>query len=94
MSEGPLRILVIGAYPDDGDIKAGGTAAKWCALGHVVQFLSLTNGQAGHHTMYGPRLARRRRAECSCRCGHRRRATRCSIIPTASLTTVWNTAIK
>ncbi len=63
MSEGPLRILVIGAHPDDGDIKAGGTAAKWCALGHVVQFLSLTNGQAGHHTMYGPRLARRRRAE-------------------------------
>jgi LmbE family N-acetylglucosaminyl deacetylase len=63
MSERPLRILIIGAHPDDGDIKAGGTAAKWCGLGHVVQFLSLTNGQAGHHTMYGPRLAARRRAE-------------------------------
>ena len=63
MSERPLRILIIGAHPDDGDIKAGGTAAKWCALGHVVQFVSLTNGQAGHHTMYGPGLANRRKAE-------------------------------
>ena len=63
MSERPLRILIIGAHPDDGDIKAGGTAAKWCALGHVVQLVSLTNGQAGHQTMHGPGLASRRRAE-------------------------------
>jgi len=63
MSERQLRILIIGAHPDDGDIKAGGTAAKWCALGHVVQLVSLTNGQAGHQTMHGPGLARRRRAE-------------------------------
>jgi LmbE family N-acetylglucosaminyl deacetylase len=58
-----LRILVIGAHPDDGDIKAGGTAAKWCALGHDVHLVSLTNGQAGHHKMCGEGLARRRRAE-------------------------------
>jgi N-acetylglucosamine malate deacetylase 1 len=61
--EQSLRILVIGAHPDDADIKAGGTAAKWCALGHVVQLVSLTNGQAGHQTMHGPRLAQRRKAE-------------------------------
>jgi LmbE family N-acetylglucosaminyl deacetylase len=61
--EEPLRIIVIGAHPDDADIKAGGTAAKWCALGHVVQLVSLTNGQAGHQTLYGPRLAQRRKAE-------------------------------
>ena len=59
----PLRILVIGAHPDDADIKAGGTSAKWCALGHVVKLVSLTNGQAGHQTLYGPRLARLRRSE-------------------------------
>ena len=59
----PLRILMIGAHPDDADIKAGGTAAKWCALGHVVRLVSLTNGQAGHQTMHGPQLANRRRAE-------------------------------
>jgi LmbE family N-acetylglucosaminyl deacetylase len=55
--------MVIGAHPDDADIKAGGTAAKWCALGYVVRLVSLTNGQAGHQTQYGPELARRRRAE-------------------------------
>src|SRR5438477_4043609 len=63
MPEQPLRILIIGAHPDDADIKTGGTAAQWCRLGHVVRMVSLTNGQAGHHTMAGPDLARRRRAE-------------------------------
>src|SRR4051812_18602050 len=58
-----LRILVIGAHPDDADIKAGGTSAQWCALGHVVKLVSLTNGQAGHQSMPGPDLARRRGAE-------------------------------
>jgi LmbE family N-acetylglucosaminyl deacetylase len=63
MAEQPLRILIIGAHPDDADIKAGGTAAQWCALGHLVRLVSLTNGQAGHQTMHGPQLAQRRRAE-------------------------------
>src|SRR6516165_7504332 len=59
VTEQRLRILVIGAHPDDADIKAGGTAARWCALGHVVRLVSLTNGQAGHTTLYGPDVARR-----------------------------------
>jgi LmbE family N-acetylglucosaminyl deacetylase len=63
VAEQRSRILVIGAHPDDADIKAGGTAARWCALGHVVQMVSLTDGRAGHQTMYGPDLARRRRTE-------------------------------
>jgi N-acetylglucosamine malate deacetylase 1 len=63
VAEERLRILVIGAHPDDADIKAGGTAAKWCALGHVVKLVSLTNGQAGHQTEHGPALARRRKDE-------------------------------
>jgi LmbE family N-acetylglucosaminyl deacetylase len=65
MANQPLRILVIGAHPDDADIKAGGTSAKWCALGHVVRLVSLTNGEAGHQTMHGPQLAQRRRAEAT-----------------------------
>jgi LmbE family N-acetylglucosaminyl deacetylase len=63
MAGEPLRILIIGAHPDDADIKAGGTAAKWCALGHVVRLVSLTDGSAGHQSESGPALARRRRAE-------------------------------
>jgi LmbE family N-acetylglucosaminyl deacetylase len=63
VTERPLRILAIGAHPDDADIKAGGTAAKWCAGGHVVQLVSLCDGSAGHQTMSGAPLAERRRAE-------------------------------
>src|SRR5947209_2161163 len=63
MAEEPLRILVIGAHPDDADIKAGGTAARWCALGHAVRLVSLTDGGAGHQSGRGADLARRRRAE-------------------------------
>src|SRR3954447_10886906 len=65
MAEGRIRVLVIGAHPDDADIKAGGTAAKWCALGHTVKLASLTDGRAGHHRMHGPELARRRRTEAA-----------------------------
>jgi LmbE family N-acetylglucosaminyl deacetylase len=60
-----LRLLVIGAHPDDAEYKAGGLAALYRRLGHEVQFLSLTNGEAGHHRAFGPALAARRRAEAN-----------------------------
>ena len=59
----PLRIIAFGAHPDDCDIRAGGTAAKWAALGHKVRFVAVTNGDAGHQTEGGGALAKRRRAE-------------------------------
>ena len=62
-TDSPLRILVIGAHPDDADIKAGGTSAKWAKLGHKVKLVSLCDGSAGHQSQYGPQLAERRRAE-------------------------------
>jgi LmbE family N-acetylglucosaminyl deacetylase len=61
--EKPLRILMIGAHPDDCDIKAGGTAALFAQMGHEVKFLSITNGDAGHMEMGGGMLAKRRYAE-------------------------------
>jgi len=61
--EKPLRILMIGAHPDDCDIKSGGTAALFAKLGHEVKFLSITNGDAGHMEMGGGMLAKRRYAE-------------------------------
>lgn len=60
-----LRILIIGAHPDDADIKAGGTAAQWCRLGHVVRMVSLTDGSAGHQSLRGPELVQRRRREAA-----------------------------
>src|SRR5436190_793154 len=65
MSDSPLPPLIIGAHPDDADYAAGGTAALYRAGGHTVKMVSLTNGDAGHHVLPGPDLARRRRAEAA-----------------------------
>lgn len=58
-----LRIIAFGAHPDDCELFAGGTALKWTALGHHVMFVSVTNGDIGHHQVTGASLARRRAAE-------------------------------
>ncbi len=54
---------MIGAHPDDCDIKSGGTAALFAKMGHKVKFLSITKGDAGHMEMGGGMLAKRRYAE-------------------------------
>lgn len=59
----PLQIIMIGAHPDDCDIKSGGTAALFVAMGHKVKFLSVTNGDAGHMNEDGGMLAKRRLEE-------------------------------
>lgn len=58
-----LRVIMIGAHPDDCDLDAGGTAILYARMGHAVKFVSVTNGDAGHQTMKGTALARRRLAE-------------------------------
>ncbi|MDA1190148.1 MAG: PIG-L family deacetylase [Candidatus Poribacteria bacterium] len=58
-----LGILVFGAHPDDCDIKVGGSAILWARLGHRVKFVSVTNGDAGHHEEGGAMLAQRRMEE-------------------------------
>jgi LmbE family N-acetylglucosaminyl deacetylase len=63
LAQEPLRIIAFGAHPDDCDIRSGGVAAKWAALGHKVRFVAVTNGDAGHHEQGGGQLAMRRRAE-------------------------------
>jgi len=62
-SDRPLQIIVFGAHPDDCELDAGGTAARWAKLGHKVKFVSVTNGDIGHHELAGAILARRRTAE-------------------------------
>jgi LmbE family N-acetylglucosaminyl deacetylase len=65
MSDAKLRILVIGAHPDDCDIAAGGVAALYRQLGHSVRFVSVTNGESGHHRIHGEVLADIRRKEAT-----------------------------
>ncbi len=59
----PLRLLVIGAHPDDCELKAGGLAALYREAGHQVKYVSVTNGEAGHQRLSPPELATVRRAE-------------------------------
>ena len=60
-----LRILCIGAHPDDCELQFGGTAAKFVAFGHAVKFVSVTNGDAGHAVLSGTPLARLRAQEAA-----------------------------
>src|ERR1043165_6207456 len=57
---GKVRIIVIGAHPDDCDQDAGGTAIIFASMGYAVKFVSVTNGDAGHQNDGGPTLAKRR----------------------------------
>lgn len=62
-SDGKIRIIMIGAHPDDCDEDGGGTAALFAQMGYAVKFVSVTNGDAGHQTLKDAALAKRRFAE-------------------------------
>ncbi|MCL4207614.1 MAG: PIG-L family deacetylase [Pirellulaceae bacterium] len=61
----PLRLLILGAHPDDAEYHAGGLAASYRSAGHTVRMVSMTNGQAGHFQRPPEELARLRRAEAA-----------------------------
>lgn len=63
MSTSKLRILVVGAHPDDAEVHCGGMLVKWAEAGHAVGMLSVTDGGAGHHRQSGALLVRRRQEE-------------------------------
>lgn len=58
-----VRVIAIGAHPDDCEHQVGGTAALLETMGVKVKFVSVTSGDAGHPTQGGGALGRRRRAE-------------------------------
>lgn len=58
-----LSVLFIGAHPDDADIQFAGTTIRYRQLGHTVNYVSVTNGDAGHQEMGGAALAQRRYKE-------------------------------
>ena len=55
-----LKVMVIFAHPDEGEIYVGVTTALYTQLGHKVKFLSITNGDAGHFSMNPEDLDKRR----------------------------------
>ncbi len=59
----PLRIIVFGAHPDDCEYTTGGITALYAQMGHQVKYVSLTNGNKGHHVMKPGELAARRSKE-------------------------------
>lgn len=46
-AERKLRIVVVGAHPDDPESGCGGTIARYTGLGHEVTIVYLTRGEAG-----------------------------------------------
>src|SRR5438477_6115000 len=43
----PLRIVCVGAHPDDPESGCGGTLARYASAGHAVTVIYLTRGEAG-----------------------------------------------
>lgn len=54
---------MIGAHQDDNEFLCGGITAKLVAKGHVVRYLSLCNGNGGHHIMTPEETSKRRAGE-------------------------------
>ena len=44
-----LKVMVIGAHPDDPDLLTGGLTLKLTKKGHKVKYVSVTNGNMGHY---------------------------------------------
>lgn len=58
-----MRILAVGAHPDDIEILCGGTLARYAAEGHHVEIAIATDGTAGHRDIPPEALAPLRREE-------------------------------
>ncbi len=61
----PLRLLILGAHPDDAEYHAGGLVSLYRQRGHAVKMVSLSNGAAGHHARSSGELAEIRRREAA-----------------------------
>ena len=65
MTDHSVRVLVLGAHPDDAEYHAGGLCSYYAELGYVVKMVSVTNGGAGHHQRTSESLVDTRRAEAA-----------------------------
>lgn len=63
--ETPARVLAISAHPDDSELQAGATLAKWAAAGAIVNIVVCTDGSKGTWDVNAdlPALVQRRQDE-------------------------------
>ena len=61
----PLRMLILGAHPDDAEFHAGGLATLYRQQAHDVKMISVTDGGAGHHERAPEELRQLRRREAA-----------------------------
>jgi N-acetylglucosamine malate deacetylase 1 len=62
-AEVPVRVLILGAHPDDAEVSAGGLVVRHCHRGSEVRIISVTDGRSGHHQLAADELVRVRRQE-------------------------------
>ncbi|MEM7473654.1 MAG: PIG-L family deacetylase [Planctomycetota bacterium] len=58
-----VKILVLGAHPDDAEVYAGGLLVRQCQLGATVRIVSVTDGSSGHQSIAPEKLKKIRRVE-------------------------------
>ena len=58
-----MRVLAIGAHPDDIETSCGGTLAKYAKMGHKVFTATATNGNVGSATLPMEEIAKIRKEE-------------------------------
>ena len=63
-----LKVVCVGAHPDDPESGCGGTLARYSAGGHHVTILYLTRGEAGIRGKSHDEAAAIRSAECQASC--------------------------
>jgi LmbE family N-acetylglucosaminyl deacetylase len=63
-----LKVVCVGAHPDDPESGCGGTLARYAALGHAVTIVYLTRGERGIDGKSLDDAARIRSAECEAAC--------------------------
>ena len=63
-----LKVVVVGAHPDDPETGCGGTMARYAAVGHRVTALYLTRGERGIRGKSLEEAARIRAAEAQAAC--------------------------
>src|SRR5262245_57817961 len=64
-----LRVMCVGAHPDDPEAGCGGTLARYAEAGHAVTILYVTRGEIGVQDAppadTGPRRAKEAEAACA-----------------------------